>query len=118
MRSEISHQENSCFPCDQVKDKGTHFTSVSRTVQCTSSDKPEADTSAFILAPLSIRAPFLRVFKATLSYTESRNKDFRSHLGIELRASRTEGRTLTNCANFFPSDVDCYLAKQTTIGLN
>ena len=23
-------QENSCFPCDQVKDKGTHFTSVSR----------------------------------------------------------------------------------------
>ena len=62
---------------------------------------------ALILLPLSISAHSYRYFMVTLSFTEKKWEVetrilVRSHLGIKLGISRTEGRpcALTNCAQF------------------
>lgn len=54
--------------------------------------------------PLSISAPFygyLKLLKKLRGKERSRKKNSRSHLGIELGTTRTEGCPLTNCANPF-----------------
>ena len=56
---------------------------------------------------LSISAPFYgywKIFTKPHGKERSRNKDLRSHQGIDLRISRTDGRALTNRANPCP----CY----------
>ena len=56
---------------------------------------------------LSISAPFYgywKIFTKPHGKERSRNKDLRSHQGIDLRISRTDGRAPTNRANPFP----CY----------
>ena len=81
-------------------------------VQCPSSDKPEPDRSALILPSLPIRAPF---------YFKQQGK---SKQGSEVTSgNRTQGlphksrRSDPSVLILSPSDVDFYLAKQTTNGL-
>ena len=97
------------------KAKSPYFTSVARNGHLT--NNTEAD-GALILPPLSISAPFngyLKLIKAH-GKERSRKKDLRSHLGIELRGTlRTEGSTLTNCAN--PSSSRNVLNNEKKCGL-
>ena len=67
-------------------------------------NKPEAD-GELILPPSLHQCSALRAFKDIYQATlkrRSRNKDLRSHQGIDLRISRTDGRALTNRANLCP----------------
>ena len=78
----------------------SNFIPSRRLIQCNSTDKTEAD-GALIHSPLpptsfslSISAPFYgysTLSEATRKGKESQKKDFRSHQGVDLGTSRTEG---------------------------
>ena len=88
----------------KVSVKSPYFTSVTGNSHLT--NKPEAD-GALILQPPPFSPSVLRftVSRVLKSYVKqygkerSRNKDLRSHLGIELGTSRTEGRAIISCAD-------------------
>ena len=88
----------------KVSVKSPHFTSVARIVIRRTILRPMVPSFYLSPPPVSISASFYR-FTGTWSYLKqygkerSQNKDLRSHLGIKLGTSCTEGRALINCAN-------------------
>jgi len=86
-----------------IKVESPYFMSVAQNSHYLT-NKPEAD-GELILPPSLHKCSVLRVFKDIYQATRkrrSRNKDLRSHQGIDLRISRTDGRALTNHANPCP----------------
>ena len=78
----------------------SNFIPSRRLIQCTSTDKPEADSALIPRPPppnllLSLHKCsvlwILTLSEATRKGMESQKKDFRSHLGVDLGTSRTEG---------------------------
>ena len=86
--------------CQKVK--SPYFTSVARNSHL--NNKLEAQGALIPPPPLpSIRAPFYGSLKLLYAKRKGNKSKVWSHLGIDLRASCTEGRALTNCANPSPN---------------